>query len=155
MLRAGLLDQRELDDDLAGAMKNSVSRFYRWLKWRAGADGQCHWSQARMAKEFNVTDRTIRRWLDDLQRANWIAIRHRSQRSAVVTIRESYQSALDFSAPCKTAVENSRNVRSHVRPMSGQMSGHQRCNESLESLESLKPGIDDRSPASATTIKQQ
>ena len=115
MWRAKLLDQREPDDALAGAMNRSVERFYRWLKWRAGQDGECHWSQARMAQEFKVADRTIRRWLDELQRVNWIAIRRRSQQSAVVVIRASSQSSLDFSEPPKTTVENAPSVRSDVR----------------------------------------
>src|SRR5271163_2540778 len=74
-----------------------VARFYRWLKWRAGADRQCHWRQWRMAEDLKVTVRTIQRWLGALLKAGLISIRRRCQMSAIITVGDDKQLDFNFS----------------------------------------------------------
>lgn len=124
-----------------------AARFYRWLKWRAGTDGECHWSQSKIAGEFQVDVRTVQRWTRELVRSGLISAERRRRQSQLVTVTEARQMTLDFS------VENSAMSGQDVGLMSGLMSGQMSglkspCirakevagarGESLESLESLE-----------------
>lgn len=100
---------------------SSVLRFFRWLKWRAGADMQCHWSQRRIAEEFEVTIRTVQRWVSRLLQLGAISVQHRPNRSAITVIRKSSisdRSTARMSGPMSPPIRD-KEVRKSSEPYAG------------------------------------
>jgi hypothetical protein len=138
-------------------MTRSVERFYGWLKWRAGADRQCHWSRAKMAtdarllRDLNVekiTVRTINAWIAELKNTGLIGVERRHHQTCVVTIKTDRQMTLDFSAESLAA---SPVISPVASPVASPVTAPHKEYRKLESLEPLESGIADHSCSEKTT----